>query len=64
MIHVRNLVLNAVEPTPVMVEVVKMMLRLSGERFHGNVSLQFSDGQVVLVRKEETFKPGHMSISE
>lgn len=55
---------DGLEYSPVMVNVLKMLLRLSKDRFHGQVSLQFSDGQVVLVRKEETFKPGQLNISE
>lgn len=35
----------------------KFMLNLSRDKFYGVLEIQFVDGQIVLVRKEESFKP-------
>jgi hypothetical protein len=64
MIHVRNYVVNGLESSPHLIKILKLILKLSRERYFGNINLQFSDGQIVLVKKEEVFKPGNINIVE
>lgn len=37
--------------------ITNFLKNLAGSRFFGTVEIQFVDGQIVVVRKEETFKP-------
>ncbi len=36
---------------------VQLLERLAQEGFYGSVELNYSKGEIVLIRKEETFKP-------
>lgn len=42
----------------------KFVLNLSKERFYGILELQFQDGEIILVRKQETFKPSFLVVVE
>lgn len=48
-----------------MAEGIKRFLeRLSGDGFFGVVQIQYVDGEIVLVRKEESFKPSAFLVVE
>lgn len=38
----------------------QLLAKLAAERFFGTVAFQFKDGQVILVRKEETILPSEV----
>lgn len=38
--------------------------KLSDERFYGVIEIQYQDGQIILVRKQETFKPNMFVLVE
>jgi hypothetical protein len=40
-----------------MEEIFALIRRLATERFYGSITLKFECGQVVILKKEETFKP-------
>ncbi len=42
----------------------KFIVNLSRDRFYGVVELQFQDGELILVRKQETFKPNFLVVVE
>jgi len=42
----------------------KFVLNLSKDRFFGIVELQFQDGEIILVRKQETIKPSFLIVVE
>lgn len=44
--------------------IARYMERLSGDRFFGVLQIQYVDGEIVLVRKEESFKPAAFMVVE
>ena len=38
-------------------ETFSLIRRLATERFYGSITLKFENGQVVVLKKEETIKP-------
>ena len=42
-------------------EAVELIEKLTRERFYGTVTIKFEAGRVVLIKKEETFKPNDLS---
>lgn len=44
--------------------VERLLLKLSQDKFYGNVELMFQDGEIVLIRKQESIKPGLLVIVE
>lgn len=42
----------------------KFLVKLSDEGFFGTVELQFHGGELILVRKQETFKPNFLVVVE
>lgn len=42
----------------------KFVLNLSNERFYGVLELQFQDGELILIRKQESFKPSFLVVVE
>jgi hypothetical protein len=44
-----------------MQEIFELLQRLARERFYGAVTLKFEAGRIVVLKKEETFKPTDLS---
>lgn len=42
----------------------KFLTELSDERFYGVVEFQFQDGELILIRKQESFKPKFLVVVE
>jgi hypothetical protein len=43
-------------------ETIELLKRLARDRFYGAVTVKFEAGNVVFVKKEETFKPADLSV--
>lgn len=44
--------------------VCNFIYQLSGEKFFGDVNLKFQNGEIVLVCKQESFKPNFLVVVE
>lgn len=44
--------------------VCNFLYQLSGEKFYGDLNLKFQNGEIVLVNKQESFKPNFLVIVE
>lgn len=64
MMHVHNYVVSEFEPSAFTKKVLRLMLKLSRDRYFGRVEFHFVNGEVTLVKKEECFKPGNLNIVE
>jgi hypothetical protein len=42
-------------------EIRELIQRLAGERFYGALTIKFEAGKIVVLKKEETFKPTDLS---
>ncbi len=40
-------------------DLIQLLRQLQTERFYGSVTFQFKNGEVSLIRREETIVPGH-----
>ncbi len=41
-------------------EITEMLQNLINEKFWGKLTIEIQAGQVILIRKEETLKPGYL----
>lgn len=64
MINLQNRLYNNQETVDNIERVSKFLNQLSRDRFYGVVELQFQEGELILVRKQETIKPGLLVIIE
>lgn len=44
--------------------VCNFLYQMSSEKFYGDLNLKFQNGEIVLVKKEESFKPAYLVIVE
>jgi len=42
--------------------VCNFLFQLSNEKFYGDLNLKFQNGEIVLVKKEESFKPAYLVV--
>lgn len=64
MLEIRNRVYNSPVTLDNLERVKQYLGKLSKDRFYGVVELQFQDGELILIRKQESIKPGFLVIME
>ena len=45
------------EPESALTNTIRLLARLGRERFYGKLTIEFKEGAIVVIRREETIKP-------
>jgi hypothetical protein len=44
-------------PSPELANTIRLLARLGRERFFGKLTIEYKNGEIVVIRREETLKP-------